>query len=801
MIINYVKIAIRLLLRNPFFSIINVVGLAVGFASFFGLWNYAMTELRSDQYHKDHERIVRLAIDWNWTDDHVNWGHMIIQASPSPTIPRLRNECAEIVDFVRIRPREGILCPPVRPNDVYKEVKIIEADSNLFSFFSIPLIFGQAADVLAEGNSIVLSKNMAQKYFGDQDPRNEMLVLNGNQTLKVTGVFQNLPHNTHLDFDFVLSNQTKMNSWNQDFKDWTLNYVKLSNSDFGAFEQKVNSRIPFYWAELFEYFNSVKASVKLQPLGDVAFQRDHDDEGYRMKSRASLKTMAWVGITILVMAWLNYINLTIARTARRMKEVATRKISGAGSRDFMRQFMMEALVTNFLAAILALTFLQLLRQPAATLLNVVISDWHNIDTSMALFFLLIFSAGIIITGAYPAIVSRAAAPVELFQQAKRKSKGFLLSTFTTMQYTLAIVLLFCAIVMHHQMNFILNFDMGVDTKNVFMIEPALIRSQNHAQELNNLKLQLSAEPEIVDVIHTSYFKNLMMRRHAGSELLGIDGTITLEGHVPFFKNKLLAGRNFIQDDRDDIIIVSRLTTQRLGFSSVTEAIGQKILVGDSVHQMEIVGVIEDFRTISFLKMGNTEGPTGRGQGLVYKKLDGMYADALAIRLEEKSITALAKVEVIYKKIFPQLPLVGVFLDDWNERKYAGEKILHSQITFFTGLAIAIACLGLAGIISNTIIDKTREIGIRKALGAGWTHLVSVLLNASVFQVAIATLIALSAGYFLSDAYLERYLQRISLNPYHYLIPVVTLVVIMGSAISMLIVRAITTNPVESLRHE
>jgi putative ABC transport system permease protein len=801
MIINYVKLAIRLLLRNPFFTSINILGLAVGFASFFGLWNYAITELKSDQFHPDHDKIVRLAIDWNWTDDQVNWGHMVIQDSPSPTIPRLRSDCAEIVDFVRINQRVGILSSAMRSTDVYKEQKMVEADSNLFNFFSIPLILGKPSDVLADGNSIVLSERMARKYFGVKDPRNEILILNGKETLKVTGVFENLPHNTHLDFEFVLANHHMVDTWNQDFKDWTLNYVKLSNRDVAAFQKKVNSRITFYWAELFQFFNSVKAEVIAQPLQDVAFQRDRDDEEYRVKSRASLQTMAWVGVVILVMAWLNYINLTIARTARRMKEVATRKVSGASARDFMRQFMTEALITNLIAAILALTFLQLLRQPAETLLNVVISDWSSVNASMVVFFLLVFCVGILITGAYPAVVSRDIAPTVLFQKARRKGKGFLLSTFTTMQYTLAIVLLFFALVMHHQMNFVLGLNLGVDIKKVFFIEPALIRSENHSQELDNLKLTLAGKPDIEDIMHTSYFINVMMRRQAGSELLGISGVVTLEDHIPFFKNRLLAGRNFVHDDRNDIIIVSELTTQRLGFNSLSEAIGQKVLVGDSFRPMEIVGVIEDFRTMSFLKMGNTEGAKGRGLVLVYKNLDGVYPDALAVRFSGRPSNTLSKVESVYKTIFPTLPFNGVFLEDWMEGKYVGEKILRSQVTFFTAIAIGIACLGLLGIISNTIIDKTREIGIRKALGAGWTHIINVLLNASVFQVAVAAIIAFSIGYYLSNVYLERYLQRISLNPYHFLIPIATLIGIMAATISVLIVRAITTNPVDALRHE
>jgi putative ABC transport system permease protein len=801
MFINYLKLSIRLLLRNPFFTTINILGLAVGFASFFGLWNYAINELKSDQYHVDHEKIVRVAIDWTWTDDNVNWGHMIIQDAPSPTIPRLRSDFAEVIDFVRINPVVAVLASPAQAKDIYREIKVIEADRNLFSFFSIPLIQGTPSDVLAEANSIVLSEKMALKYFGKKDPRNEMLIMNGTRILKVTGVFENLPHNTHLDFEFVLSNHSKLTAWNQDFTDWCLNYVKLSSLDFESFEEKVNSGIHTYWAELFEYFNSVKAKVELQPLENVAFERDHDQEQYRTKSRASLQTMAGVGVVILVMAWLNYINLAISRTARRMKEVATRKISGAGAMDFMWQFMTEASITNFIAAALAITFLQLFRQPADALLNVIISDWYSIDPSMAMFFLLVFVIGILFTGAYPALASRTAAPVELFQHARQAGKRFLLSLLTTLQYTLAIMLLFFALVMHHQLTFILNLNLGFDLKNVFFIEPAIIRSKTHELDMIRLKQKLSEHPEIRGTLQTSYFINLMMRRYANSEFIGLDGFITTEEHIPFFKNKLMAGRNFVPDDRNDVVIASQHATRRLGFNTFSDAVGQKIFVGDSARQFEIVGVIEDFRMASFLKMGNTESTTGRGQVLVYKKVDGMYPDALAVRVGDQSMASRAKVETIFRDIFPSLPFNGVFLDDWMETKYTSEKILRSQVTFFTMLAVGIACLGLLGMISNTIIDKTREIGIRKVLGAGSMNIVHVLVNASVLHVAIATVIALILGYFVSESYLERYLQRISITVFHFGIPVMILIVILGSTISVLVFRAITTNPVDALKHE
>ena len=249
---------------------------------------------------------------------------------------------------------------------LFKETKAAYADANLFKFFSIPLLYGEAATVLKDPNSIALSRKTAIRFFGSGNPLGELLVLNGTQSLRVTGVFEDLPNNTHLDFDFVISNVARLDQWNTfSSTEFTQNYIKLKTSDFKTFENKFNTKVQIYWAEFFRDWPQVKAEMVVQPLTEVAFSQGFLNQQFRVKSKMTLVIMGSVSVIILFMAWINYINLTVSRTAGRMKEVATRKVSGATSSDFVRQFLIEACLTNSLAVILAATLLQLLRQLAS----------------------------------------------------------------------------------------------------------------------------------------------------------------------------------------------------------------------------------------------------------------------------------------------------------------------------------------------------------------------------------------------------------------------------------------------------
>src|SRR5258706_8053782 len=783
MLLNYLKLSLRLLVRNPFFTFINVAGLSVGFAAFFGLWQYASSELKSDQYHPDADRIARLCTDWKWTDDGTNWGHMVIGSSMSVTTHQISQDFPEVESYLRIlhqsdfnetltgNGREVMLSHEKKDgtSTLFKETKAVYADANLFEFLSMPLLYGEEATVLKYPNSIALSRKAAIRFFGNENPLGEPLVLNGAQSLRVTGVFEDLPNNTHLNFDLVISNVAKLNQWNTygSFDHFgTHNYIKLKSNSFKQLENKINKKIQTYWAESFRKWQEVRARLIVQPLSEVPFSQNFIAENFRVKSKMTLFIMGSVSVIILFMAWINYINLTVSRTTGRMKEVATRKVSGATSADFVKQFLMEALVINVLAVILAATLLQLLREPASLFLQIHFPSLHSVSWGIIIFFLMAVTIGILITGLYPALMSATYNPRLLFLTNSRPAgKKLLSSILTTGQYAAAVVLIFFGFIIHDQLNYILDKDLGIDKERVFFVDPPVVGAERYAKDVNVYKNEIATQPYVQNVRITKWWLNLSLRRYRNSIHSKSNGIVVSENFIPFYNLRMLAGRNFRLGDRKDVVLLSRRAVERMGFKDLRDAIGGKIYVGDQPREMEIVGVIEDFRLVPFLiSTSNTESDAGRGYTLLYDRFEDYVPNIVTVKLSADHLKeSLLGLEKSYSQIFPGNAFNGFFFEDWIHEQYEGENIARNQITFFTGLAIGIACLGLLGMITNRIVEKTREIGIRKALGAGIKNVGYVLLGSTVRQVIASVIIGIPVAYSLSQHYLERYSDRIHLQ--------------------------------------
>ena len=823
MLLNYLKLAIRLLIRNPFFTFINILGLSVGFAVFFMLWQYSQTELSSDHYQKDSDRIARIGIDWKWTDDGKNAGHMLIGMNSSRMIRQIDQDFAEVESSLTI------LHQPLFRKDLtghgsqiilsyessngtsirFKENRGVYADPNLFEFFSIPLLYGEKGKVLQEKNSIVLSDKTARKFFGDKSPVGELLVLNGEESLKVTGVFQNLPRHTHLVFDFVISNRSKENEWNTTLWSFTNCYFKLTNSDFKTLENKINEKIAIYGAEVVRTLPHVKIQMILQPLREVAFNGEFVGNNFRAKSKTMLIVLGCVSVAILLMAWANYVNLTVSRTSKRMKEVATRKISGAITGDLVRQFVIEAFSINLLAVVLAATLIQFMRQPAAVFLEIHVPEIISVSKGTLIFFISVITFGILITGLYPAMLSVAYSPRSLFlMNSKPPGKRMLPSVLTTTQYASAIVLIFCGLIIHQQLNYVLSRDLGYDKEHVLIIEAPAIRGENYLKDLAFFRNEITAQPYARNVTFSSRFINLSIKAHGEAIYINTDAYGVNENYLPLYDIPLLAGRNFQSDDREDVVILTRFAAERLNFKNPHDAIGSKIIAGPQDtdwREMEIIGVTENIKTTPYYSSpNNSEAETGRGVSFVYgnKAFNEFVPETIAVKLTRENLTSsVADLEKRFMQIFAGNVFSSSFLDSQINNAYSSEKLTRNQLTFFTCLAIGIACLGLLGIITNKVVEKQREIGIRKAMGAGITSIGNVLLLTTLRQILVAIITGIPVAFYLSHQYLQRFTHQISISWWHFVAPIALLMFIMLATISYVLARAIRTNPVDSLRYE
>jgi putative ABC transport system permease protein len=819
MILNYFKLAFRLLLRSPFVSALNILGLAVGFACFFILWNYTQSLLASDQYHLDADRIVRLGTEWKWTDDGKNWGQQLWGASSPAATRRIIEDFPEVEDIVRIQHQvhfgketvgygsQIILSRAKQDGTIYRfrEKKGAFADANVFAFFTIPLALGDPRYVLEKANSIVLSQSTSKRFFGESNPIGHFLILNSSQTLTVTGVFHDLPHSSHLEFDFVISNRSYSNTWDR-VVNLTNCYLKVAQgTDIKELERKINKKVPQYFAETLQALPHVRIASFLQPLNEVLFSDELSHNNFQAKSKTMLVVFSYVAIAILLMAWANYINLTLARISGRIKEVSIRKISGAKGKDFAIQFVVEAIVVNGIGILLALTMIQLLRRPAEIVLNIRLVDLSSLSILSFSLLNAILLLGVLVTAVYPALVSSSYNPISLFTKSTGVSKRWIPSLLTTCQYVSAVVLIFFGIIVQQQLQFVLNKDVGFNSENVLTVEAPVLKSkQSEADFLSYLK-EVENEKQVLRSSHSSGFMNLSMQVPLGT-YINIDGYGVNENYLTLFEIALIAGRNFVPDDRSDVIILSRYAAQRLNFTDANTAIGHHLRVGvndTDWKDFEIIGVTENFRFNPFYRSANTEDETGRGVGFIYgSKAFGFPPETVIIKLgsadDQQTISNLEKK---FTKIFEGNVFTAGFVQGYISNSYIKESVLRNQLYFFTALAVMIACMGVIGMMSHRVVQKTKEIGIRKVLGAGYIDIILVLLKNTLVQIFFAVLIGFPLALHLSMQYLAHFTDRIQMQWWYFAFPVTVLSMAMIGAILWVLLKAVCSNPVKALKYE
>ncbi|MBX7127469.1 MAG: ABC transporter permease [Cyclobacteriaceae bacterium] len=819
MLLNHLKLALRLLVRSPFFTFINVLGLSVGVAAFLILWQHATSELKMDQSHKDYKRMARIGGNWNWNEEgqvgHITWGNIMAHQ-----FNMILSDFSEIEDHTRfiLEDSKRVSVQKNGERKLYNEARIVRADPNLFDFFAIPLIYGDIHKALQRSNAVALSRRTAIKYFGEINPVDQLLTIDDSTTLVVSAVFEDLPHTTHLEFDLVLSSVGREREWDEPVIFFTQCYVKLNREDgFQELTSRINGNTAKYWEAILKMYPQGWGDIFAQPLEEIAFSNFSGD-WFEPRSRFSLVILGIVAVLILTMAWINCINLTISRTTKRLKEIATRKVSGALTRDFLKQFMIESLVTNLLAIACALTAIQLIREPLHSIFNIQIMEPGSIPPGDWILPGLFVCSGIIITALYPAFMSASYSPRSLLSFHTRPStRSVFPALLTTVQYAAAFALISWGFIMYAQLNFILHKDLGIDKANVVILDAPNVKSATYEADFHFFLSQISRLHEVTyshsvfrDIIGSGF--RMKRPNQEGYKVISSNGGID-ETFIPFYKIKLLAGRNFRPNDRDDAIIISRYAAERLSYKGPEDALGGRIKVVRGISDpqakpmdMEIIGVIEDYRLTTFKNFGGNDSQEATGSGICLTFKNAIFRDMvperISIRLPVKNVEEqMAKIESVYKKVFPGSVANWYFLDDRINEAYNQEKISNNQIALFTVLAIGIACLGLLGMISNKVEEKTKEIGIRKVLGAGIRQIGSVLLQTTLRQVVAAVLLSMPVAYYLGGQYLEQYTERIELQWWHFAAPVILLLLILFTTISSVLWRAARSNPVEALKYE
>ena len=558
----------------------------------------------------------------------------------------------------------------------------------------------------------------------------------------------------------------------------------------------------------------------VQALAEIPFSQSFAGDNFYPKSKPFLFTLAFVALSVLVMAWVNYINLSVTRTSRRFKEIATRKVSGAGASDMIGQFVTEAFVTNVLALALAITLIQIVRAPASLLFNIQIAKLSSLSFISLTIFSSILIGGILLSGLYPAIVSMSYQPRVLFNlRIIQTSTRLIPSLLTTSQLAVAIILIMLGFTVSFQLRHILNMDTGINQDQTIIIESPVVKPDHFETLLSSFKKEISMITNVSSVTTSSFLVNrtggpdFIVKRPGSALHFGMDPNSVDEDFIAFYDLKILAGRTFIKDDNQDGVIISRFAARRLGFNSPDEAVGAKINLevdmSGYLKDAVVIGVFENFRNQSFLNMSESSTESnveGRGAVLVYKSQsfdkNFFIHDKISVRVSPQNMEeTIGLIQTKFAALFPDMVFTWYFLDEKIKEVYGNEKIARNQVVLFTALALIVACLGLLAMISNKVVEKTKEIGIRKVLGAQLHQIAKVLLNATVKQTITATIVGIPIAYYLTQLYLEKYSERISLQWWHFALPILILVVIMFSTIASVLWKAAKTNPVEALKNE
>lgn len=791
---NYFLLAIKHLRKQKVFSLINILGLTVGITCCFMIFLFILHELSYDDFHKNGRNIYRVMRVGNFNGDRREIPYL----SP-PYAPALANDFPDAVkSAVRVMPDNDLIS---YGNVSFNEKKVYLADSNFFSVFDFQLLRGQAASVLKDPNSIVLTESAAQKYFGHSDPIGKVLEFNKQQQLKVTGVAKDVPSNSHLQFDMVISFEILRSIQPDWFNQWPNNgmftYVQLNPS---ADPAQLEKRFPSFMDKyLGAYYATTgfKMGLTLKPLKDIYFSSDAFDQ-VKHGNKKMVYIFLSIAILILIIACINFVNLATARATDRSKEVGLRKVLGAVRTQLITQFMMESVLFATVACFLSVILVQLLLPEYNSLLGYKLPPYWNNP------WVYVFITGVILVvgllaGSYPALLLSSFSPIASLKGKLKagKSGAFFRKALVVFQFGVSVLLIISVIVITRQMNYVRNTDLGFNKDQTMIVR---FDNQDISRRKNQFKNELKNIPSVQSValmsgepggFHDSYSFEAQGRPE---DKLSFNTEFTDLDFVKTLGLKIIAGRDFSESfptDSMQAVLINRNAAAKLGYKP-EQAIGTwiKNVTRDSVRRL-IVGVVEDYHYVSLKDpIGPLVISPGRDKRLAL------------IRLKTDHLSSVVgDIKKIYASAAPAYPFEYSFLDDRFDELYRAESRQEFVFSIFSALAIFIACLGLFGLASYTAIKRTKEIGVRKVLGSSVQRIVLLLSKDLLKPVLLGTLIAIPLGYYAMQQWLQGFAYRIEFHWWYFLIATVASVAIALLTVGVQAVKAAVANPIKSLRTE
>ena len=810
MIRNYFKIAWRNLWKKKIYTSINILGLGIGMACCLLIAIYVQDELSYDKYHINTDRIYRVVHAETYgedlkktappaPDEFAVWGN-------APVGPALKTDFPEVEEVVQFSGRADILLKYGDKN--FQEEGIFFADAAVFDLFSWKFIAGNPKTVLEDPYSIVLPESTAKKYFGEENPIGK--TLEGSSApgranagnYRVTGVIEDIPENSHFNFPALLSMNTFRKSREDIFDMWGYvdfyTYLLVSeNFNIEAFEKK----IPDFITRRRGVSSDSKYTIALEPLADVYLKSEAERQPGDTGSLLNIYIFSLIGLFILAIACINFMNLSTARSLERAREVGIRKTVGAARKNLIFQFLSESVLIVTFAAFLALLFVFIALPFVADLTE---KNFRSVDLfnwqSALVYLCIIFGLGLL-SGIYPAMVLSGFKPALILKGiSNTHTKGAeLRKGLVIFQFSLSIILIIGTCIVFTQMGYLLDKDLGFDREQMLVIDYNYDGRVN--DKIETLKTTFNNLPEISSVaaartVPGSYFPNAgtTIESQEGAMALNVPAIYEVDmDFIPHFDLELAAGRAYSRDfpvDTIQSLVINEAAARLYGYSNPDDIIGKRFQQWG--REGKVIGVVKDFNYLSLHQ--NIEPLTLR--------LAPSECRYLTLKVTTSDLPAtIARIKDVWTRAVPHRPFLYKFLDEDFNRQYQADFRFRKLFTIFSCLAIFIACLGLFGLASYTAEQRTKEIGIRKVLGASVTNVVMLLSKDFIKLVIIAIIIASPLAWYAMTRWLEDFAYRIELQWWMFALAGVAAITITLLTVSGQSIKAATANPVKSLRTE
>ncbi len=808
MLKNYLKIAFRNLWKRKGFSAINIIGLAIGLATCLLIMLFVLDELSYDRFNKKADRIYRV-------DGDIKFGgnHFILAVAPDPMGPTLKKDFPQVEQYVRFRSNGGFVVK--KGNENVQENNVVYADSTLFDIFTLPMVDGNAATALRQPNTVVITETVARKYFNTSNAAGKTFIINNRHNYTVTGVIKDIPSPSHFNFDFFVSmaslEESRKNNWvSNNFNTYI---VLREGADPKKLEAQFDALVEKYVGPQVKALMSIDMNEfrksgnyqrhLLTPLTNIHLHSNKVAELGVNSSIQYVYIFSAIAFFILLIACVNFMNLSTARSANRAREVGVRKVLGSLKNNLVKQFLTESILISCIALVVALALvaamLPYFNQLAAKniKLNLLANPWL-----LPGLLLLVLITGLL-AGSYPAFYLSSFKPIQVIKG--KLAAGFktsrLRSGLVVFQFAISIILIIATIVIYKQLHFIQSHKPGFNRQQVMVIHNSTpLGNKVKAFREEVVKLPGVDNATISGYLPTNNWRNdnpvfadptLDQKRAVSMQTWDVD-----EQYIPTLGMEMVAGRNFSKDFPTDSsgIIINEAALRLLGF---TDPIGKPLYFmrdlnnKDDVSALHIIGVIKNFNF-----------NTMRQQVTPLALMLNAHNGNIAVRLNSADIHQLvAQIERKYKTMAPAEPFNYSFMDDDFNNLYRTEQRMGVIAVSFSSLAILIACLGLFGLAAYAAEQRTKEIGIRKVLGATVSHITAMLSKDFLRLVVIAAVIAFPVAWWFMHSWLQDFAYRTDISWWVFMMAGIMAALIAVVTVSFQTIKAALMNPIKSLRTE